>query len=165
MMPIFLFIGIGIFISLDILQPSMFRNLDKYYPLIIMATLVGTAPIILITSAINSLMTEYIKGAKYAMYFVISLIMIFMASEIIYSYISIQGFFIDMAVPITKIVGIMCLPFTFSLYYFVSLVFEKINKKNQSKPISAIKKALLEEREETITQLKIKGLEIQSLEN
>lgn len=151
MIPIFLFIGVGIFISLDIIQPSMFKNLEKYYLFIIVALGVGAAPIILITNAINHLMNIYVNGKKSIIYLVSSLVIIFMISEIIYSFISIQGFFADQSVPITKIVGIICLPFTFSLYYFIGLIFEKIPIKKLG---SQEKYKLMQQREEIINELK-----------
>jgi hypothetical protein len=133
MLPIFLFIGIGIFVSLDIIQPSMFRVMEQHAAIFAIASLVGAAPIFLITMALQNLLKI---GNKTAIAVAIFLTVVFMCSEVIYSYISVAGFFMGQVVPISKIIGIIFLPFTFSLFYFSNLFAEFFVLKKTSKPAS-----------------------------
>lgn len=169
MSPIFLFIGIGIFLSLDIIQPSMFRDINDHWIMFIIAAFVGSAPVFLISSALNSLINLWNQGKNFALKIAIALCGIFMLSEIVYSYISVESFFYGQSVPITKIIGIMFLPLTFSLFYFCDLFFEKTNIKNNKEPPEYIElelkyKTLINKREEILDKLKTKGLDSLILE-
>ena len=157
MTPIFLFIGIGIFLSLDIMQPSMFQNIMYFWPLFIGAMLVGSAPVYLISGALNNILTKfYVEKNKKTLNFGVLLVVIFMFSEIVYSYISVQGFFVNQQVPISKIIGIMFLPFTFSLYYFSNFFYEKHNIHRAEHNHDE----LLKEREKVIEEIKRLGNEL-----
>jgi hypothetical protein len=134
MTPIFLFIGIGVFLSLDIIQPSMFLAPERHINLLIAAGLTGLAPIYLLTIAIQHLMSLWKPGKNGVIWAGIALCTVFMFGEVIYSYSALQGVFGDAEVPLIKTLGILFLPFTFSLFYFFSLFFES-KPKSDPEPI------------------------------
>lgn len=173
MIPIFLFIGVGILLSLDIIQPSMFRSVENHWYLFLAAIAIGIAPVILITSALATLTELWRRGKKYALLLAFFLCFVFMSSEVVYSYISIESFFQGQPVPPTKVAGIMFLPFTFSLFYFTGIFLEKhpdmstppttspsLPPQNQELvELEAKYGSLISRREEIINELKTRGLE------
>lgn len=166
MSPIFFFIGVGVFLSFDIIQPSMFKHIESYFVIMTMALLVGMAPVILITSALNNTLAKYKSGSKNSIYLAISLVVIFMISEIVYSYTSIQGMFLGQSVPTLKMIGIIFLPLTFSLYYFVNLFYEHDNKYEtaMSQKANSEMLELINSREKIISEIKTTGRELFDME-
>ena len=130
MIPVFVFIGCGILISLDIIQPSMFNNIGKNGTIFLISGLVGCSPLLLVNSTIKSLTNFYNKGFKSGLLFAIIIAIIFMATESVYSYISLKTIYLDQAVPTIKILGILALPFTFSLFYLSKSILDELEGDN-----------------------------------
>ena len=130
MIPVFVFIGCGILISLDIIQPSMFNNIGKNGTIFLISGLVGCSPLLLVNSTIKSLTNFYTKGFKSGLLFAIIIAIIFMATESVYSYISLKTIYLDQAVPTIKILGILALPFTFSLFYLSKSILDELEGDN-----------------------------------
>lgn len=154
MLPVFLFIGSGIFVSLDILQPSAFSNPQKHLLLFIIALFTGSTPVLLVSSAVKSLIDFYNRGFKSGLYMALALSLIFMFTESLYSYTSLRAVFADSEVPWIKIAGIIALPFTFSLFYLTTIILDVVKKGYKSKEDMQY----LKEREALIEQIKAKGL-------
>ena len=131
MIPVFIFIGCGILISLDIIQPSMFNNISKYYLLFSSTVFIGAAPVMLIVSAIKILIDFYNKGFKSGLILSIIIAFIFMASESLYSYVSLKTIYENQDIPLIKIFGILALPFTFSLFYLIGIIFDSLKNNKQ----------------------------------
>ena len=126
MIPVFAFIGCGIFVSLDIIQPSMLNNIPKHYIIFSISIFVGYAPVILVVSAIRSLIDFYNKGHKICLGLSIVLMAIFMSSETLYSYVSLKTIYDNQTIPLLKILGILALPFTFSLFYLIKIILDEL---------------------------------------
>ena len=131
MIPVFIFTGCGILISLDIIQPSMFNNISKYYLLFSSTVFIGAAPVMLIVSAIKILIDFYNKGFKSGLILSIIIAFIFMASESLYSYVSLKTIYENQDIPLIKIFGILALPFTFSLFYLIGIIFDSLKNNKQ----------------------------------
>jgi len=138
MMPVFMFIGCGILISLDIMQPSMFNNLYKNLPLFIAGGLIGCAPLLLVNAIIKSLTNLYNNGFKIGLILAFIVSGIFMTSETLYSYISLKTVYADQSVPTIKILGILMLPFTFSIFYLSRYIIDNINYHPQKNEIDLL---------------------------
>lgn len=171
MLPIFWFIGCGVLLSLDIMQPSMFADIPGNVTLFVIALAIGLAPVLLVTNALDLLLQQ--ERTKLRSFYAASIVGIFMLSEIIYSYTSVKGFFGTEDVPILKIIGILFLPLTFSLYYFIGLFLKPIENnafyttaEHDIVPIPSVESSahsqiqqLLNERESILVELKLLGID------
>lgn len=178
MLPIFWFIGCGVLLSLDIMQPSMFSDMAANSTLFIIALAIGFAPVLLATNAIDSLLQK--NRTKLRSFYAIMIVFVFMLSEVVYSYTSVKSFFGTQEIPILKTIGILFLPLTFSLYYFVSLFNVHIEAQIDEAPCELVDdiplidspapqmtelQQLLDERESILSELKLLGADTLIEEN
>ena len=85
----------------------------------------------LIVSAIKILIDFYNKGFKSGLILSIIIAFIFMASESLYSYVSLKTIYENQDIPLIKIFGILALPFTFSLFYLIGIIFDSLKNNKQ----------------------------------
>ena len=109
----------------------MFNNISKYYLLFSSTVFIGAAPVMLIVSAIKILIDFYNKGFKSGLILSIIIAFIFMASESLYSYVSLKTIYENQDIPLIKIFGILALPFTFSLFYLIGIIFDSLKNNKQ----------------------------------
>jgi hypothetical protein len=112
-LPISLFLGVGILVSTDIIQPSYFRSLDIYWYYFVVAILMGYLAIFLATSYIES-----IPGKIKAYGFMI----VFMFVEALFSLLAINTYYGSEQIPIMRQVTAVCLTLVFSLFYFMKII-------------------------------------------
>ncbi len=112
-LPIAFFLGLGVFVTVDIIQPSYFNNLSFYWPYFLAAVTTGYLSIILSASYIETVIS---KKKAYL------LMSVFMAVEALFSLLSIQTYYGDEQIPILKQIAVLCLPLVFSLFYFLKII-------------------------------------------
>jgi hypothetical protein len=118
--PIALFLGIGVFVATDIMQPSYFKNLSLYYPYFIAAMFVGYLAVFLASSYISATKSKF-----NAIFFMI----IFMILEGLFSVLAVQTYYGQQEIPLLRIVSALCLPLVFSLFFFLKIVDVEKNVK------------------------------------
>ena len=111
--PIALFLGIGIFVSTDILQPSYFKNLGLFYPYFIVAMFVGYLAVFLASSYISATKSKF-----NAIFFMI----VFMCIESLFSLLAVQTYYGSESIPLIRVASALCLPLIFSLFYFLKII-------------------------------------------
>ena len=118
--PIALFLGVGVLVATDILQPSYFKNLPVYYPYFIVAMFVGYLAVFLALSYISATKSKF-----NAIFFMI----IFMVIEALFSVLAVSTYYGSQQIPILRIISALCLPLVFSLFYFLKIVDVEKNVK------------------------------------
>ena len=111
--PIAFFLGVGVFVATDILQPSYFKNIPAYFPYFIAAMLVGYLAVFLASSYISTT-----KSKPRAVFFML----LFMAMEGLFSVLAVSTYYGSQEIPILRIVSGLCLPLVFSLFYFLKII-------------------------------------------
>jgi predicted permease len=119
--PIAFFLGVGVFVATDILQPSYFKNIPVYFPYFIAAMLVGYLAVFLASSYISTT-----KSKTRAVFFMI----VFMAIEGLFSVLAVSTYYGSQDIPILRIVSGLCLPLVFSLFYFLKIIEDEPVEKN-----------------------------------
>jgi hypothetical protein len=115
--PIALFLGVGICVATDIIQPSYFKNLSVYFPYLIFAISVGYIAVFLASSYIGSTQNKF-----RAIFFAI----IFMIIEGLFSVLAVQTYYGSQEIPILRIISAICLLLVFSMFYFLKIIeFQK----------------------------------------
>jgi hypothetical protein len=111
--PIALFLGIGVFVATDILQPSYFKNLSLFYPYFLAAMFVGYLAVFLASSYISATKSKF-----NAIFFMI----VFMCIEALFSVLAVQTYYGSETIPLIRIIAALCLPLVFSLFYFLKII-------------------------------------------
>jgi len=119
--PIALFLGIGVLVATDILQPSYFKNLSIYYPYFLVALFVGYLAVFLATSYISATSSKF-----RAIFFMI----VFMIIEGLFSFLAMQTYYGEEKIPVIRIISALCLPLVFSLFYFLKIIDVEKNVKS-----------------------------------
>ena len=112
-LPIALFLGIGVMVSSDIIQPSYFKNLGMYWYFFLIALFLGYLALFLSSSYIENV------SKKWKAYITMS---IFMFVESLFSLLAINTYYGDQSVPLIRQVTALCLPLVFSLFYFLKII-------------------------------------------
>jgi hypothetical protein len=120
--PIALFLGIGICVATDLIQPSYFKNLSIYYPYVIFAIFVGYIAVFLASSYIGSTQNKF-RATLFAI--------IFMAVEGLFSVLAVQTYYGSQEIPILRLISAICLPLVFSMFYFLKII--EADKKEKGK--------------------------------
>lgn len=112
-LPIALFLGIGVLVSSDIIQPSYFKNLGIYWYFFVIALVVGYLALFLSSSYIENV-TNKLKA--YIM------MLIFMSVESLFSLLAINTYYGSQEIPLIRQITALCLPLVFSLFYFLKII-------------------------------------------
>lgn len=134
--PIAMFLGIGVFVVTDIIQPSYFKDIPSYAGYFATALIVGFLALLQASNLLTTLTN--MNAAKKQNPFswqVLGGILIFLCVEGLFSFLAVQSYYGDSKIPIAQILGICGIPFLFSFFYFPSLVLNTYQKyKPETKP-------------------------------
>jgi hypothetical protein len=118
--PIAFFLGVGVFVATDILQPSYFKNIPIYFPYFAAAMFVGYLAVFLASSYISTTKSKF-----RAIFFMI----VFMIIEGLFSLLAVSTYYGNESIPVLRLIASLCLPLVFSLFYFLKLIETEKNVK------------------------------------